>query len=313
MMFPVLLLVALSVSPKAFGQRLDKYEKLASEALQQQIVEHLCDSVMEGRGAGTAGGAAARSYILHKFDSLELRPFYYNRAQTFWHKGMQMHNVLGVVPALGPSDKYIVVSAHYDHLGTIKGKTFPGADDNASGVAALLAVAEMFSAMRRDSVGPGVNILFAAFDAKEYSMTGSKYFTSNLPFAPSQIICEINIDIIGSTLVPVHKNKPEYVIVLGRNTLPEGLRGAVSYANSQGKLGLDIDYTFYGSDDFTRTMYKLGDHYTFNQRGIPALFFTSGFHQNTLKTTDTPDIINYQVLAKRTRLIFRTIHELSRR
>ena len=60
------------------------------------------------------------------------------------------------------------------------------------------------------------------------------------------------------------------------------------------------DYTFYGSDDFTRTMYKLGDHYSFNQKGIPALLFTSGFHQHTLKTSDTPEIIDHKVLLKRT-------------
>ena len=288
-----------------FGQSA-KYSSMVSESRQRAAVEHLCDSLLEGRAAGTPGGKIARDWVAHQFDSLLLKPFYYNRSQTFWSNGISMHNVLGVVPALAPSDKYVVVSAHYDHIGTLKGKFYPGADDNASAVAALLSLAEMFSQMRRDSVGPGVNIIFAAFDGKQYSMAGSKHFVSSLPFAPAQILCEINLDIFGASLVPVHQ-RSDYLIVLGRNTLPEHLRNVVDRANRAEGVNLDIDYTFYGSDDFTRTMYKLGDHYPFAQKGIPALLATSGFHQHTLKTTDTPEIINYPVLAKRTRLIFHII------
>ena len=285
----------------------EKYEEIASESLQREIVEHLCDSVMEGRGSGTGGGLLARNYILDRFEQLDLRPFYFSRQESFFfNEKITMHNVLGVVPALDICDKYIVVSAHYDHLGVIKGKTYPGADDNASGVAALLALAQMFSQMRQDGIGPAVNILFVAFDGKEYSMAGSKRFIAELPIAPQDIVCEINMDILGSTLVPVRKN-PEYLIVLGRNTLPENMRNIVANCNWRRNLNLDIDFTFYGSDDFTKTIYKLGDHYAFNQKGVPALLFTSGFHEHTLKTTDTPAIINYEVLAKRTKLIFNTI------
>ena len=290
------------------AQNTDKYEKLIAESGLKETIEALCTPRMEGRGSGTDGGTAAGEYILSRFRDMDLKPFYYNHRQAFRHKGnISMCNVLGVVPAVEPSDQYIVVSAHYDHLGNIKGKVYPGADDNASGVAALLALADMFSQMRRDSIGPSVNILFAAFDGKEYSMAGSNYFVSHFPFAADNIICEINMDIMGSTLVPVHKNRPDYLIVLGRNTLPERHFGVVTSANSGTGPLLDIDYTFYGSNDFTKTIYKLGDHYPFNLAGIPALLFTSGFHEHTLKTTDTPDIIDYPVLGKRTRLVFRTI------
>ena len=295
------------------AQLAERYEKMVSEGEQRAIIEHLCDSIMEGRGSGTSGGRAAGKYISDYFKRLELKPFYYKTDQVFWQKGgINVHNIMGVVPALQPSDEYVVVCAHYDHLGKIKGRVFPGADDNASGVAALLTIADMFSQMRRDSVGPGVNILFVAFDGKEYSMAGSKHFTSNMPVAPSNIRCVVNMDILGSTLVPVHKKRPDYLIVLGRNTLPEGRRNIISNSNLRKGMGLDIDYTFYGSDDFTKTMYKLGDHYPFSQRGIPALLFTSGFHQHTLKTSDTPDIIDHKVLAKRTRLIFDVIQALAR-
>lgn len=302
------LLAVLSIPAVA---QVDKYEAMATDSLHREIVFNLCDSVMEGRGAGTRGGEAARKYIRQYFKELELRPFYFKDTYAFrYNNEITMHNIMGVVPALQPCDKYIIVSAHYDHLGMIKGKTYPGADDNASGVAALLTLANMCTEMRRDSVGPFVNILFVAFDGKEFSMAGSKRFVADLPFATGDIVCEINMDILGSTLVPVHKN-PEYLIVLGRNTLPEDLRDIITKSNLSRGLNLDIDYTFYGSDDFTRTMYRLGDHYPFNQKGVPALLFTSGFHQHTLKTTDTPEIIDYKVLAKRTKLIFNTIQGIS--
>ena len=244
----IIALLVLLFPMRLNAQLAERYEKMVSEGEQRAIIEHLCDSIMEGRGSGTPGGRAAGKYISDYFKRLELKPFYYKTDQVFWQKGgINVHNIMGVVPALQPSDEYVVVCAHYDHLGKIKGRVFPGADDNASGVAALLTIADMFSQMRRDSVGPGVNILFVAFDGKEYSMAGSKHF------------CQLR----------------------------EVKR-------------------------LTKTMYKLGDHYPFSQRGIPALLFTSGFHQHTLKTSDTPDIIDHKVLAKRTRLIFDVIQALAR-
>ena len=310
----IIILMLILTPLRINAQNVDSYRRLISEDAQREAVVHLCDSIMEGRAAGSPGGASAAEYILGEFNRMEFKPFFFHKKQSFRSQnGIRMNNIIGVVPAQEPSDDYIIVSAHYDHLGIIKGKVYPGADDNASGVAALLSIAEAFSQMRRDSVGPGVNILFIAFDGKEYSMSGSKYFTNFMPIDKSQIICEVNMDILGSTLVPVHKDKPEYMIVLGRNTLPEKYRGIIPTCNNAKGMGLDIDYTFYGSDDFTKTMYKLGDHYPFNQNGIPALLFTSGFHQHTLKTTDTPEIIDHPVLEKRTRLIFDVILEMSRR
>ena len=311
----LIIILMLFLTPlRTYAQTAASYSSLITEEGQRNAVEHLCDSIMEGRASGSPGAAAAADYIAGEFNRIELKPFYWQQTQLFrQHTGLKMRNIMGVVPALEASDKYIVVSAHYDHLGIIKEKVFPGADDNASGVAALLSLAEAFSQMRRDSIGPGVNILFIAFDGKEFSMSGSKYFTANMPISPSQIVCEVNMDILGSTLVPIHKNKPEYLIVLGRNSLPEKYRGIIASCNQAKDMNLDIDFTFYGSDDFTKTMYKLGDHYPFSQQGVPALLFTSGFHQHTLKTTDTPEIIDHKVLAKRTRLVFDFILELSRR
>lgn len=306
------LLAALLMALPLFSQQHSEYEAVADAASQMRIVEHLCDSIMAGRASGSDGSANARRYIMNYLDQLQVQPFLYQSTQKFYHKGgVQMHNILAVVPALGFSDKYVVVSAHYDHLGTIKGKTYPGADDNASGVSALLTLAQMFSQMRRDSVGPGVNILFALFDGKEYSMAGSEHFVSTLPIAADKIICNVNMDILGSTLVPPKGFGSNYMIVLGRGTLPRGRQDLIDSCNMAGGEPLELDYTFYGSDEFTKTMYKLGDQYPFSKKGIPALLFTSGFHSHTLKTSDTPAIVSGDVLARRTRLIFRVIDALA--
>ncbi|MCF0173418.1 MAG: M28 family peptidase [Bacteroidales bacterium] len=270
-------------------------------------VEKLTDGDLGGRASGTRYAVAAQQYIIDEFRAIGLKPFHWNTIQSFCHQDtIVMRNIMGVVPAKNRSDKYIVVSAHYDHLGSINGKTYPGADDNASGVAALLSIARACQNMHDKGEGPDVNILFVAFDGKEFSMAGSKYFVRHLPVRSTQIVCNLNMDILGSTLVPVGM-RPDYMIILGTSSLGDWAQGAIGGINRRHRYNLDLDYTFYGSRDFTRMMGELGDHYSFAGKGIPALLFTSGFHQHTYKPTDRPDIINFDVLETRTRLIFEII------
>ena len=94
------------------------------------------------------------------------------------------------------------------------------------------------------------------------------------------------------------------MIVLGEQTLRKESRGLIDMCNRYYNIGLDIDHTFYGSENFTELFYQLSDQIVFNRAGIPALVFTSGFHRHTYKTTDDPDIISYPVMKKRTLLIF---------
>ena len=220
-----------------------------------------------------------------------------------------VRNVVGLLPASIPSDEYIIIGAHYDHLGRLGHSIYPGADDNASGVTALLSLARMFAKMKADGQGPRKNLIFAAFDGKELDMAGSRFFVRHLPVPKEKITAMVNMDMLGSDLVPPSRNR-EYLFVIGENTLPEAYRGYLSYICSRTLYKLDLDLTFYGSRDFYKMMYDTSDQHPFARAGIPAVLFTSAFHQHTYKKSDTIDIINFPLLRKRTLIIFNFINKL---
>ena len=304
------------------------------EKLERRI-EFLSDSLCEGRATGTRGATEAAFRIMSHFRQAGLMSFDSTYSKSFIAgEGITGHNIMGMLPGsrTRPCDSYIILGAHYDHLGILDGNIYNGADDNASGVTVLLNLADMFGTMRKTKTGPDKNIIFAALDAKELNMAGSKAFVDRLiqkesmsasistirpasdtsrnpeeefPGIPKdRIICAINIDQIGTVLEPVHEADTNFVIVLGENTLPKKHRGLIDMCNRYYNINLDIDHTFYGSENFTDLFYRLSDQIVFHEAGIPALIFTSGFHRHTYKTTDDPDIISYPVMKKRTMLIF---------
>ena len=315
------------------------YEQIIYQAKQERIMEWLADDMSEGRATGTHAGMSAARFIEVLFRQYDLEPLF---GSSFYQPfiadslyGTVGRNVAGIVRSAVPSDEYVLISAHYDHLGILNGNVYNGADDNASGVTVLLNLADMFGTMKKTKTGPDKNIIFAALDAKELNMAGSKALIDKLlrkeptntgghpspkaaadstetaagrPAFPGiprdSIICAINIDQIGTVLEPVHEADTSFVIVLGEQTLRKESRGLIDMCNRYYNIGLDIDHTFYGSKNFTELFYQLSDQIVFHRAGIPALVFTSGFHRHTYKTTDDPDIISYPVMKKRTLLIF---------
>ena len=293
-----------------YAQRLTYHENIATEDKLKSVLSYLSDDYAEGRASGTKGKQYVERYLVEKFKEFGLKPYKWNYTQSFnFNDSIAVRNVVGIVTAQKFTDEYIVVCAHYDHLGTIRGNVYNGADDNASGVAALLEIAEIFAQMRKDGNGPSKNIIFAALDGKELSLAGSEYFVNTLSIPKSKISCAVNLDILGTTLVPPGRRK-DYLIVLGNNTLPESKREIVEHCNRLPRFMMDVRFDFYGSRDFTKLMLSNGDHTSFSKMGIPVLFFTSGFHEYTYKTTDDMVIIDFDVLLKRTRLIFNIINRL---
>ena len=284
------------------------YEQIVYQAKQERLMTWLAHDMNHGRATGTRDAARVARYIETHFRQYGLEPFcegsFYQPFLADSASGTVGRNVIGFVPSAVPSDEYVLITAHYDHLGVLDGNIYNGADDNASGVTVLLNLADMFGTMKKTRTGPDKNIIFAALDAKELNMAGSKHFVDHLIIGKDSIICAINIDQIGSVLEPVHETDTSFVIVLGEQTLRKESRGLIDMCNRYYHLGLDIDHTFYGSENFTRLFYQLSDQIVFHEAGIPALVFTSGFHRHTYKTTDDPDIISYPVMKKRTLLIF---------
>ena len=308
----LLLLTALLLpaGPHAAAQSLRAYENLISTAEMQRTLEYLAHEQTEGRASGTDGKALAEHFLTDRFRAIGLKPWNWHYTQSFSYRdSIVLRNVIGFLPASEPTDDYIVIGAHYDHLGRLGNGIYPGADDNASGVTALLAVARMFVAMKADGKGPRKNLLFVAFDGKELDLAGSRRFVHEMEIPRSRITAMVNLDMLGTDLVPPRKDR-EYLFAIGEHTLPEPYRGYLSYICRRTFYKLDLDLTFYGSRDFSRMMYRTGDQHPFAEAGIPAILFTSAFHQHTYKKTDLPDIIDYPLLRKRTMVIFNFINRL---
>jgi Zn-dependent M28 family amino/carboxypeptidase len=191
-----LLLVSVALA-FAFAAPVHAAPKPGAHALDD--VRILSADDMEGRGVGTPGGAKARAYIVKRFGQIGLRPQGATFEQPFTFKPKFGKDVTGVnlvarIEGTSSSDKVLVVSAHYDHLGVRKGQVYNGADDNASGIAGLLAVAEAFKARP-----PRHTVLIVAFDGEESGLKGAKAFVADPPVPLATIGMNVNFDMISKT------------------------------------------------------------------------------------------------------------------
>lgn len=297
---------------------------ITREGLHREI-SFLTDSICNGRGTGTAGASEAAFWIARKFQKAGLLPATEGFASHFsTPTGASGHNILGMIPGAltQPRDRYIIVGAHYDHLGVLNGRIFPGADANASGTVALTALADIFGEMKQQGKVYDSNILFVAFDAKEMGMSGSAALWKLIEYSilkdpitgkaitKDKITAMVNIDQIGSTLSPVNKDREDYLLMLGTHSLPASKRMNLEACNMLHDINLDLCLSYYGSKTFTDVFYKLSDQKVFVENKIPAVFFTSGITMNTNKTRDVVENLNISVLEKRIRLIYYWIESM---
>ncbi|MBE6214750.1 MAG: M28 family peptidase [Bacteroidales bacterium] len=288
-------------------------------------VSFLTDSLCNGRGTGTAGGSEAAFWISRKFEGAGLLPVTEGYGSHFvTPTGASGHNIIGMIPgALSmPRDRYIIVGAHYDHLGVLDGKIYPGADANASGTVVLTSLADIFGAMKEMGKVYDTNIIFVAFDAKEMGMSGSASLWKLIDYSmlkdpltgesvtKDKIKAMVNIDQIGSSLSPVHRDREDYLLMLGNESLPKDKRMNIEACNMLHDINLDLCLSYYGSKTFTDVFYRLSDQKVFVENKIPAVFFTSGITMNTNKTRDNAESLNYEVLRKRINLIYRWIESM---
>lgn len=292
---------------------INRYAQTVSDKEILNKVEYISNDLTKGRLTGTFGNMITASYLRHFFTKYGLSKFYsQSYTQSFKVDSTTIgRNIIGVIPSKYYSDEYILISAHYDHLGIIGGSIYNGADDNASGVAAVLTMIELFSKMRLEREGPAKNILIALYDAKENSMAGSKYFFDNLPIDPSKIKYSINIDQIGCTFSPPGNNS-EYILYLASKNIRYEIRRRIDMLNNFYKINLDIDHSFYDSPAFYELFFRTSDQINSHNAGIPSIMFTSGIHMHTYKPTDRYYFIDSNVLAKRVQLIFMLTDHLSR-
>ncbi len=305
----IIIVILTSTTSALFSQssNLLKYSEHITEAELKNTVTFLADDICRGRQSGSRGIQIAGTYISNKFREFGLKPlnnstFY----QSFKMDSVIGRNIVGIIESDRKTDEYIVISAHYDYLGAFEGNIYNGADDNASGVAVMISLAKIFAEMKKNGEAPVRNIIFVAFDGKETNMAGSENFLKQLPFSIKKIKYNINIDQIGSTFAPPSKSA-NYILILGASSK---LKERIDFLNIYSRAYLNLDFTFYNSKAFASIFYRTSDQIVFAEKGIPAILFTSGITAHTYKPSDDSDLLDYEVMANRTKLILFTICDI---
>ncbi|MGK7395045.1 MAG: M28 family metallopeptidase [Candidatus Cyclobacteriaceae bacterium M3_2C_046] len=216
-------------------------------------------------------------------------------------------NVYGFIEGGDKKDEVLVISAHYDHLGRNQQEVFPGADDNASGVSALLEIAQAFQKAKQQGDNPDRSILFLAFTGEEKGLFGSNYYVSNPLIPLEQTLANLNLDMMGR-VDENHQDSTHYIYLIGSDKISMDLHELSEKANKT-YTQLNLDYTYNADNDPNRYYYR-SDHYNFAKNNIPVIFYFNGTHKDYHQPGDTPEKINYQLLKHRTELVFHTAWEL---
>ncbi len=212
-------------------------------------------------------------------------------------------NVAGMIRGSDPvlRDEYIVFSAHMDHVGTgppdaAGDSIFNGADDDASGTATIMEVAQAFAAL---PAPPRRSVLFLAVSGEEKGLLGSRYFADYPTVPRGQIVANINLDMVG-------RNAPDTVVAIGQDYSSLGPT-AQQIARARPELRLVVAPDLWPQEQ----LFFRSDHYSFAQKGIPALFFTTGLHDQYHKQSDHVDLIDTDKITRIGRLVFYLGHEIA--
>jgi hypothetical protein len=222
-------------------------------------------------------------------------------------------NVLGFLEGTDLKDEVILLTAHYDHVGKSGDKIYFGADDDGSGTVSILTIAKAFSEAKKAGKGPRRSMLFMLVSGEEKGLWGSAFYADNPILPLEKTVCDLNIDMIGRIGDP-YVNNPDstnYVYIIGDDKLSSALR-PISEGVNKKYLELKLDYTYNDPNDPNRFYYR-SDHYNFAEKGIPIIFYFNGVHPDYHQPTDTPDKINYPLMAKRAQLVFYTAWEIANR
>lgn len=307
-----------------FNVSAQKAQVANADAVEQNLrkhIEYLASDKLEGRRTGEAGATAAAGYIANQFARLHLKPGVHaaNGKATYLQpfpgkaaapdKPVTGYNIIGILDGKDRilRNEAIVIGAHYDHLGHGgEGSLAPnskdvhhGADDNASGTAAIIELARQFAKAKNNKR----TIIFIAFSGEEEGLFGSKYYVNNPVFPIENTVAMINLDMVG-------RLKDDKITIGGIGTASEW-KSIVEAENKEkhnetqtgnGRNGSDITLDVTVTKPFNLALNEDGfgpsDHSSFYTKKIPVLFFFTGTHLDYHKPSDTADKINYEGEAK---------------
>ncbi|MHB8865356.1 MAG: M20/M25/M40 family metallo-hydrolase [Pirellulaceae bacterium] len=282
------------------GEALPAAASITAQALGRHV-QYLASDALEGREAGTRGGQAAGQYVRQQLAAIPIRAGGPGGGydQPF---GSRYRNILGLLEGMDPQLKHqvVLVCAHYDHVGRGTeensqgpvGEIHNGADDNASGVAMLLELAQALANLPQR---PARSILLAFWDAEEKEMLGSRHWIAQPTLPLGTVTAAINLDMVGR----LHRNR----LTLYGSRTGYGLRRLVSEQNRY--TGLEFDFSRELEDD--------GDHHPFFSSGIPVLFLHTGIHDDFHSPRDDAEFIDTEGMARIAELSLHLVRDLAQR
>lgn len=297
------MVILLSFSPLSCGSdpgAVAEEKKTGTEQVQLlEDIRYLSADALEGRETGTEGNRMAQHYIEVRFDSLGLKKFGESYRHSFEYQpngGEQVEavNLIGFVPGTAGRERYLVMTAHYDHLGNQNGEIYNGADDNASGTAALLEAARYFSENPLQH-----NVVLIAFDAEEKGLRGARHFVEEPAVPLDEVVININMDMIST-------NFENELYAVGTSHYPF-LKPLIEEAVADAPVNILFGYdTPEAPQDWTGA----SDHGPFHQKGVPFIYFGVEDHPGYHQPSDDYETINPEFYQNATETILRVVEYL---
>ena len=254
-----------------------------AQTQQERLTRHvytLAGDSLRGRAAGSEDAAKAAAYIVGQFEEIGIQPYFEEGwYQPFVKNCNTYKNVVGIIPGNDPvlKDEYIIIGAHYDHLGVSDGQIYNGADDNASGTATIIEVARILKSQQSNLRR---SVIVAAFDAEEEGLWGSNYLSGQLDLSKVKLM--MSIDMVGWL------EKGKTLRLQGAATIKDGKRLLREEAE---KMNIDIK-----PKDFETSILGATDTQGFAKKGVATLYVTTGLKSPYHKPEDDPELIDYKGL-----------------
>ena len=300
--FPILLTAALVLSGcvAAPAAPVAPTPAAAVETGPSQLLEDvriLSADDMEGRDTGSPGGERARAYILSRLEAIGVQAPPFGRLQPFQALGRTAEggkafsgvNIVGLIPGTRVPDRYIVVTAHYDHVGVSGGQIYNGADDNASGVATML---EMATRLKADP--PEHSVLIVALDGEERGLLGAREFVRAPPVPLSSISLNLNFDMTARAETDGH------LWVTGTYQQPQ-LRPILEAVAPQGPVSFAFGKDT-PQDTGENNWVDASDHGAFHEAGVPFLYMGVDYHPDYHRPSDDFERITPAVFTSATEI-----------
>lgn len=259
----VLIVLVVLGQYRAVGQTIDSLSLLRD-------IKTLASAEFAGRKPGTPEHQKSVDLILDRFQELGLSAYNNSFIADFpVNDSIAGKNLIAYIP--GKSEKAIVISGHYDHVGIRNGEIYYGADDNASGASALLAIAAYYT-----DKTPNYTLIFAAFDAEEMGLRGARHFVEHPPIPLENIVLNLNMDMVS-------RNDQNRLVASGTYHNPDLIPFIKSYKNERIQVVLGYDEPGTGRNDWTMQ----SDQGAFHRKGIPFIYFGVEDHPDYHTPNDT--------------------------